>query len=49
MELLTDILHRHGALVVLGVVFAETLGMPVPALPLLLAGCLLIGTGSPLM
>ena len=45
MELLTDILHRHGALVVLGVVFAEQLGLPVPALPLLLAAGVLIGTG----
>jgi membrane protein DedA with SNARE-associated domain/rhodanese-related sulfurtransferase len=45
MELLSDILHRHGALVVLGVVFAEQLGLPVPALPLLLAAGVLIGTG----
>lgn len=45
MELLTDILHRHGAVVVFGVVFAEQLGLPVPALPLLLAAGVLIGTG----
>lgn len=45
MELLTDILHRHGALVVFGVVFAEQLGLPLPALPILVAAGVLIGTG----
>lgn len=45
MELLTDILHRYGALVVFGVVFAEQLGLPFPALPLLVAAGVLIGTG----
>jgi membrane protein DedA with SNARE-associated domain/rhodanese-related sulfurtransferase len=45
MELITDILHRHGTLVVFGVIFAEQLGLPLPALPLLMAAGVLIGTG----
>lgn len=45
MEVLSDILHRHGALVLFGVVFAEQLGLPLPALPLLAAAGVLIGTG----
>ena len=45
MEWLSDILHRHGALVVFAVVFAEQLGLPVPALPLLVAAGVFIGAG----
>ena len=41
----TEILHRHGALVLFAVVFAEQVGMPLPALPLLVAAGVLIGTG----
>lgn len=42
---MTDILHRHGALVLFSVVLAEQLGLPLPALPLLVAAGVLIGTG----
>jgi membrane protein DedA with SNARE-associated domain/rhodanese-related sulfurtransferase len=45
MELFSDVLHRHGSVVVFLVVFAEQLGLPLPALPLLLAAGVLIGTG----
>lgn len=45
MEFITDILHHHGALVLFGVVLAEQLGLPFPALPLLVAAGVLIGTG----
>lgn len=45
MDFMTDILHRHGALVVFGVVLAEQLGLPLPAVPLLVATGVLIGTG----
>jgi membrane protein DedA with SNARE-associated domain len=45
MDVMTDILHRHGSLVVFGVVLAEQLGLPLPALPLLVAAGVLIGTG----
>jgi membrane protein DedA with SNARE-associated domain/rhodanese-related sulfurtransferase len=45
MDALTDILHHHGSLLVFGVVFAEQLGLPLPALPLLVAAGVLIGTG----
>ena len=41
----TEILHRHGALVLFAVVFAEQVGLPLPALPLLVAAGVLIGTG----
>lgn len=44
MEFLTDVLHRHGALIVFGVVFAEQAGLPLPAWPLLVAAGVLIGT-----
>ncbi|ALA56463.1 rhodanese-like domain-containing protein [Nitrospira moscoviensis] len=45
MDILADILHRHGALVLFAVVLAEQLGLPLPALPLLIAAGVLIGTG----
>ncbi len=45
MDMLTEILHRHGAMVLFGVVLAEQLGLPVPALPLLVAAGVLIHTG----
>jgi membrane protein DedA with SNARE-associated domain len=45
MDIMTDILHRHGALVLFGIVLAEQLGLPLPALPLLMAAGVLIGTG----
>ena len=41
----TDILNRHGALVLFAVVFAEQVGFPLPALPLLVAAGVLIGAG----
>jgi membrane protein DedA with SNARE-associated domain len=46
MELSADILHRHGELVLFGVVLLEQLGLPSPALPLLVAAGVLIGTGQ---
>ncbi len=45
MESLTDMLAHYGALLLFGVVFAEQLGLPLPALPLLVAGGVLVGTG----
>ncbi|HSE58872.1 MAG TPA: VTT domain-containing protein [Nitrospiraceae bacterium] len=43
MEFLTDVLHRHGALILFGAVFAEQAGLPLPAWPLLVAAGVLIG------
>lgn len=40
-----DILQRHGTLVLFAVVFAEQIGLPLPALPLLVGAGMLIGTG----
>ena len=40
-----EFLVRHGYVVVLGWVFAEQLGLPIPSLPLLLAAGALAGTG----
>ncbi len=45
MEPFLEILERHGALVVFGTVLAEQIGLPLPALPLLVAAGILIGTG----
>ncbi len=45
MDVMTDILHRHGTLVLFAVVLAEQLGLPLPALPLLVAAGMLVGTG----
>lgn len=45
MESLTNMLAQHGALVLFAVVFAEQVGLPFPALPLLVAGGVLVGTG----
>ena len=39
-----DFLLRHGYVVLLGWVFAEQIGLPVPSLPLLLAAGALAGT-----
>lgn len=40
-----DLLEQHGAWVLFGSVLAEQLGLPFPALPLLVAAGVLIGTG----
>ncbi len=45
MHTLLDFLLRHGYVVLLGWVFAEQLGVPVPTVPLLLAAGALAGTG----
>jgi membrane protein DedA with SNARE-associated domain len=42
---LLDFLLRHGYVVLLGWVFAEQLGIPIPTMPLLLAAGALAGTG----
>ena len=41
-----DFLVRHGYLVLLGWVFAEQIGMPIPSIPLMLAAGALAGTGK---
>ena len=41
-----DFLTQHGALVVAAVVFAEQIGLPLPALPFLIAAGALAGTGQ---
>jgi len=40
-----DILVRYGYVVVFGTVFAEQIGLPIPAIPVLLAAGALIGGG----
>jgi membrane protein DedA with SNARE-associated domain len=45
MHSLFDFLLRHGYVVLLGWVFAEQIGLPVPTVPLLLATGALAGTG----
>jgi membrane protein DedA with SNARE-associated domain len=45
MHSLLDFLLRHGYAVLLGWVFAEQIGLPVPTMPLLLAAGALAGTG----
>src|ERR1700674_787067 len=45
MHSLFDFLLRHGYVVLLGWVFAEQIGLPVPTVPLLLAKGALAGTG----
>jgi membrane protein DedA with SNARE-associated domain/rhodanese-related sulfurtransferase len=41
-----DFLTQHGALVLAAVVFAEQIGLPLPALPFLIAAGALVGTGQ---
>lgn len=45
MGTLTDILVRYGYAVVFGWVFAEQIGLPIPAVPVLLAAGAVAGTG----
>ncbi len=45
MEPVGDLLEQHGAWVLFGGVLAEQLGLPFPALPLLVAAGVLVGTG----
>jgi membrane protein DedA with SNARE-associated domain len=45
MHSVLEFLLRHGYVVLLGWVFAEQIGLPVPSLPLLLAAGALAGTG----
>jgi membrane protein DedA with SNARE-associated domain len=45
MHAISEFLLRHGYLLLLGWIFAEQLGFPVPSLPLLLAAGALAGTG----
>jgi membrane protein DedA with SNARE-associated domain len=45
MDDLVDVLVRHGYLVVFGWVFAEQIGLPIPAMPVLLAAGAMAGTG----
>src|SRR5260370_23693416 len=45
MNDLVDVLVRYGYLVVFGWVFAEQIGLPIPAAPVLLAAGALAGTG----
>jgi membrane protein DedA with SNARE-associated domain len=45
MHTVIEFLLRHGYVVLLGWVFAEQIGLPVPSLPLLLAAGALAGTG----
>ena len=41
-----EFLTQHGLLVLAGVVFAEQIGLPLPALPFLIAAGALVGTGQ---
>ena len=45
MESVGELLEQHGAWVLFGGVLAEQLGLPFPALPLLIAAGVLVGTG----
>ncbi len=45
MNDLVDVLVRYGYLVVFGWVFAEQIGLPIPAMPVLLAAGAMAGTG----
>src|SRR6266545_7186322 len=45
MNELFDVLFRYGYLVVFGWVFAEQIGLPLPAVPVLLAAGAMAGTG----
>ena len=45
MESVGELLEQHGAWVLFGGVLAEQLGLPFPALPLLVAAGVLVGTG----
>ena len=45
MHGLVEFLLRHGYVVLLGWVFAEQAGLPLPSVPLLLAAGVLAGTG----
>ena len=45
MNDLVDVLVRYGYLVVFGWVFAEQIGLPIPAMPVLLAAGAIAGTG----
>ncbi|MCW5797404.1 MAG: VTT domain-containing protein [Nitrospira sp.] len=45
MEPVGELLEQHGAWVLFGGVLAEQLGLPFPALPLLVAAGVLVGTG----
>jgi membrane protein DedA with SNARE-associated domain/rhodanese-related sulfurtransferase len=46
MDELTQFLIRHGGLVVFAIVFAEQVGLPIPAFPILLAAGALAGAGK---
>ena len=41
-----NFLSQHGALVLAATVFAEQIGLPIPALPFLIAAGALVGTGQ---
>src|SRR5438552_18599461 len=45
MDGVIDVLVRHGYAVVVGWVFAEQIGLPLPAVPVLLAAGALAGSG----
>jgi len=45
MNDLVDVLVRYGYLVVFGWVFADQIGLPIPAMPVLLAAGAIAGTG----
>lgn len=46
MNEILEFLTQHGALVLAAVVFAEQVGLPLPALPFLIAAGALVGTGQ---
>jgi membrane protein DedA with SNARE-associated domain/rhodanese-related sulfurtransferase len=46
LDELTQFLIRHGGLVVFAIVFAEQVGLPIPAFPILLAAGALAGAGK---
>src|SRR3989442_14102593 len=44
MAAIVDVLTRYGYWVIFGTVFAEQIGLPIPAIPVLLAAGALVGT-----
>ncbi|PYQ01153.1 MAG: sulfurtransferase, partial [Acidobacteria bacterium] len=45
MDAIVAVLTRYGYWVIFGTVFAEQIGLPIPAIPVLLAAGALVGTG----
>jgi len=46
MDASIDVLVRHGYLILFGWVFAEQIGLPIPAVPVMMAAGALAGSGQ---